>query len=196
MVLLSIIVGILTAVVVYLLLARSRSKQVTINPHDFIAKINYAIGEENQTLKEENELLGRKNLFFSDWFIRSFIEWHHRKNLALGDERLYTSDALEELRKYAKDALDNFEKTWNSQFYNEQCKWVKEYLDELIKKIDSFLDENFDGDILDLDNEDAFKRFFVGVETCMFYDKSAKKSGREETKLSYWKPQRGFGDES
>jgi len=190
-----IIVGVLALAVGFFLGKNDRSKSVIINPYDFVAKINFAIGEENEALKEKNELLVKKNLFLGEWFLRNYVEQYHRKKLALGDERLYTADALEDLKNYAKEALDNFEKTWNSEFYNEQCEWVKEYLEGLILKIDSLLDDKFDGDIIDLNNEDAFRRFFVGVETNMFFDKSAKKAGREETRLTYWKPQREYDDE-
>ena len=183
---------IIVALVAGFFLGRRREEAIVSN--DIIEKINFAMGTENKTLKEENENLKKKNLFFSDWFIRSYIEQHHHRKLAMGDERLYTADALEDLRDYAKEALDNFEKTWNSEACNEQCTWIKEYLEELISKIDSILDDKFDGDVIDRENEDAFKRFFLGVETCMFFDKSAKKSGAEIMRLTYWKPQRCHDD--
>lgn len=161
---------------------------------ELIKKINFVTGAENQTLKDENEELRKKNLFFSDWFIRSYIEQHHLKKMATGDERLYTVDALDDLKNYAKDALNNFEKTWNSKAYNEQCTWIKEYLEELIKKIDSILDDKFDGDAIDRENENAFMRFFLGVENSMFYDKNAKKADKGPKALTYWEPQRCHED--
>ena len=160
-----------------------------MDPRDIAEKINFAVGTENDSLKKENETLKKKKLFFSDWFIRSYIEQYYRKKMALQNYQIYTSDALEDLRNYAKEALDNFEKTWNSEACNEQCGWIKEYLEELLSKIDSILKDEWGDDILDSENEDAFRCFFVGVETSMFFDRHAKETGREERELTYWKPQ-------
>jgi hypothetical protein len=160
-----------------------------IDPCELAEKINFAVGTENDSLKKENETLKKKNLFFSDWFIRSYIEQYYRRKMTLQDYQIYTSDALESLKLYAKMALDNFEGTWNSKPCNEQCEWVKEYLEELISKIDVILNDKWGDDILDSENEDAFRRFFVGIETNMFFDRNAKEAGRETTKLVYWKPQ-------
>jgi hypothetical protein len=190
-VLICIIVGIIALIVGFALGRRRVEPTLSI---ELIKKINFVTGVENQTLKEENETLRKKNLFFSDWFIRSYIEQHHLKKMATGDERLYTVDALDDLKNYAKDALNNFEKTWNSEACNEQCGWIKEYLEELISKIDAILNDKWGDDILDSENEDAFRRFFVGIETNMFFDRNAKEAGRETTKLTYWKPQRGHED--
>ena len=160
-----------------------------MDPRDIAEKINFAVGTENDSLKKENETLKKKKLFFSDWFIRSYIEQYYRKKMAFQDYQIYTSDALEDLRNYAKEALDNFEKTWNSEACNEQCGWIKEYLEELIPKIDSILNDEWGNNILDSENEAAFRRFFVGIETSMFFDRHAKETGREERELTYWKPQ-------
>ena len=146
------------------------------------------MGTENKILKDENETLRKKNLFFSDWFIRSYIEQYYLKKLALDDYQIYTSDALEDLKCYAITALNNFEKTWKSEVCNEQCTWIKEYLEELISKIDSILDDKFGRDVIDRENEDAFRRFFVGVETSMFFDRNAKENSSKLEKLIYWEP--------
>ena len=165
-----------------------------MDPRELTEKINFAVGTENDSLKKENETLKKKNLFFSDWFIRSYIEQYYRKKMALQNYQIYTSDALEDLRNYANEALNNFEKTWNSEACNEQCGWIKEYLEELLSKIDSILKDEWGNNILDSENEDAFRRFFVGVETSMFFDRHAKETGREERELTYWKPQREKDD--
>lgn len=165
-----------------------------IDPCELTEKINFAVGTENYSLKKENETLKKKKLFFSDWFIRSYIEQYYRKKMALQNYQIYTSDALEDLRNYANEALNNFEKTWNSEACNEQCGWIKEYLEELISKIDSILNDEWGNNILDSENEDAFRRFFVGIETSMFFDRHAKETGREERKLTYWKAQREHDD--
>lgn len=183
---------IIVALVAGFFLGRRREEAIVSN--DIIEKINFAMGTENKTIKEENETLRKKNLFFSDWFIRSYIEQYYRRKMTLQDYQIYTSDALESLKLYAKMALDNFEGTWNSKPCNEQCKWVKEYLEELISKIDAILNDKWGDDILDSENEDAFRRFFVGIETNMFFDRNAKEAGRETTKLTYWKPQREHDD--
>jgi uncharacterized protein YfaT (DUF1175 family) len=161
---------------------------------ELIKKINFVTGAENQTLKDENEELKKKNLFFKGWFVRSYIEQYYRKKLALGEYQIYTSDALEDLKNYAKMALDNFEKTWNSKPCNEQCEWIKEFLEELISNIDSLLDDRFNGDILDSENEDAFRRFFVSIENSMFFDRNAKENGDKRENLSYWEPAREHED--
>ena len=160
-----------------------------MDPRDIAEKINFAVGTENDSLKKENETLKKKNLFFSDWFIRSYIEQYYRKKMALQNYQIYTSDALEDLRNYANEALNNFEKTWNSEACNEQCGWIKEYLEELIPKIDAILNGKCGDYILDRENEDAFMRFFVGVEINMFFDRHSKEAGEETTKLDYWEPQ-------
>nr|MBR6100170.1 hypothetical protein [bacterium] len=185
--LICIIVGIIALVAGFTLGRRRVEPTLSL---ELIKKINFVTGAENQTLKDENEELRKKNLFFSDWLIRSYIEQHHLKKMAVGDERLYTVDALEDLKNYAKDALNNFEKTWNSKAYNEQCTWIKDYLEELISKIDSILDDKFEDDVIDRENENAFMRFFLGVETCMFFDKNAKKAGTGPKDLTHWEPQR------
>jgi hypothetical protein len=143
---------------------------------------------ENKTLKEENESLKKKNVFFEEWFIRSYIEQYYRKKLALDDHQIYTSDALENLKCYAITALNNFDKTWNYEACNEQCTWIKEYLEELISKIDSILDDKFSRDVIDRENEDAFRRFFIAVETSMFFDRIAKENGSKLEKLTYREP--------
>jgi hypothetical protein len=170
-----------------------RREEATVS-NDIIEKINFAMGTENKSLKEENDVLKKKNLFFSDWFIRSYIEQHHRRKLAMGDERLYTADALEDLKSYAKDALNNFEKTWNSEVCNEQCTWIKDYLEELISKIDAILNDKWGGDVIDSENEHAFSRFFVAIETVMMFDRNAKEADRRTMRLTYWKPQREHED--
>jgi hypothetical protein len=161
---------------------------------DLIEKINFAMGTENKTLKEENETLKKKNLFFEEWLVRSYIEQYYRKKLALDDHQIYTIDALADLRKYAKTALDNFENTWNSKICNEQCEWIKEYLEELISKIDAILNSNTWGDVIDNENEHAFSRFFIGVETSMFFDRNAKENGTKLEDLTYWRPQEDHDD--
>ena len=186
-----VIIGIIALVAGFVL--GSRRDEPTIS-NDFIGRINFAMGTENQTLKEENEMLKKKNLFFKEWLIRSYIEQYYRKKLAAGDHQIYTVDALADLRNYAKRALDNFEKTWNSKICNEQCEWIKEYLEELISKIDAILNSNTWGDVIDNENEHAFSRFFVGVETSMFFDKNAKENGTKLEKLSYWRPQEDHDD--
>lgn len=156
--------------------------------NDIVEKINSALGAQNKELKMENEVLKRKILFFGDWLVRNYVEQYYRKKLALGNERIYTADALEELRNYAKDALDNFKKRWKSQPCNEQCHWIREYLENLISNIDVFLEDNYDKDFLDRENEEAFSRFFAAVETCIMFDREAMKHGLEMTDLSYWRP--------
>ena len=178
-----IIIGII-ALIVGFALGRS-SVEPTVS-FELIEKINHAMGTENQTLKDENETLRKKNLFFSDWFIRSYIEQYDLKNLALKKYQIYTVDALADLRKYAKTALINFKNTWNSEACNEQTIWIKEYLEELISKIDSILE--FGSDVIDRDNEDAFSRFFVRVETSLFFDRIAKENGSKLEKLTYREP--------
>ena len=177
---------IIVALVAGFFLGRSREEAIVSN--DIIEKINFAMGTENKSLKEENETLRKKNLFFSDWFIRSYIEQYYRKKLALDDHQIYTVDALENLKCYAITALNNFDKTWNYEACNEQCTWIKEYLEELISKIDSILDDKFGREVIDSENEDAFRRFFIAVETSMFFDRNAKKDSSKLEKLGYWKP--------
>jgi len=161
---------------------------------DLIEKINFAIGTENKTLKQENETLKKKNVFFEEWFVRSYIEQYYRKKLALDDHQIYTVDALENLKCYAITALNNFDKTWNYEACNEQCTWIKEYLEELISKIDSILDDKFGREVIDSENEDAFRRFFIAVETSMFFDRNAKENGSKLEELTYWKPAVGHED--
>ena len=177
---------IIVALVAGFFLGRRREEATVSN--DIIEKINFAMGTENQTLKEENENLKKKNLFFSDWFIRSYIEQYYRKKFALDDHQIYTVDALENLKCYAITALNNFDKTWNYEACNEQCTWIKEYLEELISKIDSILDDKFSRDVIDRENEDAFRRFFIAVETSMFFDRNAKENVSKLEKLTYWEP--------
>ncbi len=180
-----IIIGILALVICFILGQHHDEPTVSL---ELIDKINFAMGTENKTLKEENELLKRKNLFFSDWLIRSYIEQYYRKKLALDDYQIYTVDALENLKCYAITALNNFDKTWNYEACNEQCTWIKEYLEELIPKIDSILDDKFGRDVIDRENEDAFRRFFIAVETSMFFDRTAKENGSKLEKLTYREP--------
>ena len=169
-----------------------------INNHprlsNLIEKINFAMGTENQTLKQENETLKKKNLFFKEWLVRSYIEQYYRKKLAAGNHQIYTVDALEDLEEYAKTALNNFKNTWDSKICNEQCEWIKEYLEELISKIDTILNSNSWRDVLDSENEHAFSRFFVAVETTMLFDRSAKENGTKLEKLTYWRPQEDHDD--
>jgi hypothetical protein len=178
------IIGII-ALIVGFIFGSSRESDVSLN---LIEKINFAMETENKTLKEENESLKKKNVFFEEWFIRSYIEQYYRKKLALDDHQIYTSDALENLKCYAIAALNNFDKTWNYEACNEQCTWIKEYLEELISKIDSILDDKFGRDVIDSENEDAFRRFFIAVETSMFFDRNAKENGSKLEKLTYREP--------
>jgi hypothetical protein len=180
-----VIVGII-ALVVGFIFGSSRESDASLN---LVERINFVMGTENKTLKEKNEDLEKKNFFFKEWLIRSYIEQYYRKKLADGEHQIYTIDALEDLKNYAKTALNNFESTWNSKICNEQCDWIKEYLEELISKIDAILNSNTWGDILDNENEHAFNRFFVGVENSMFFDRNAKENGTKLEKLSYWRPQ-------
>jgi len=185
-----IIVGIIVLVAYVLNFFRTNSQ-----PSDLIEKINFAIGTENETLKEMNRTLQIKNLFFKEWLIRSYIEQYYRKKLAAGDHQIYTVDALADLKKYAEDALNNFKSTWDFEICNEQCDWIKEYLEYLISKIDTILNnDTWWGDILDSENEQAFSRFFVNVEIRMFFDRSAKENGTKLEKLSYWRPQEDYDD--
>ena len=172
---------IIVALVAGFFLGRRREEAIVSN-------VNFAMGTENKTLKEENETLKKKNVFFEDWFVRSYIEQYYRKKLALDDHQIYTSDALENLKCYAITALNNFDKTWNYEACNEQCTWIKEYLEELISKIDSILDDKFGRDVIDRENEDAFRRFFIAVETSMFFDRNAKENSSKLEKLTYWEP--------
>ena len=183
---------IIVALVAGFFLGRRREEAIVSN--DIIEKINFAMGTENKSLKEENETLRKKNLFFSDWFIRSYIEQYYRKKLLAGDRQIYTSDALENLKCYAITALNNFDKTWNYEACNEQCTWIKEYLEELISKIDSILDDKFGREVIDSENEDAFRRFFISIENSMFFDRNAKENGDKREKLSYWEPAREHED--
>jgi hypothetical protein len=180
-----IIIGIIALIVGFVL---GRSSVEPTFSLELIEKINFAIGTENKTLKEENETLKKKNVFFKEWFVRSYIEQYYRKKLALDDHQIYTSDALENLKCYAIAALNNFDKTWNYEACNEQCTWIKEYLEELISKIDSILDDKFSRDVIDRENEDAFRRFFIAVETSMFFDRIAKENGSKLEKLTYREP--------
>jgi hypothetical protein len=177
---------IIVALVAGFFLGHRREEAIVSN--DIIEKINFAMGTENKALKEENEVLKKKNLFFSDWFIRSYIEQYYRKKLVLDDHQIYTVDALENLKCYAITALNNFDKTWNYEACNEQCTWIKEYLEELISKIDSILDDKFGRDVINKENEDAFRHFFIAVETSMFFDRTAKENGSKLEKLGYLKP--------
>ena len=179
-----IIIGVI-ALIVGFIFGSSRESDV---PLDLIEKINFATGTENKTLKEENEMLKKKNFFFKEWLVRSYIEQYYRKKLALGDHKIYTIDALEDLKNYAKTALDNFENIWNSKICNEQCEWIKEYLEELISNIDSLLKDNWTNDVLEQENECAFSRFFVSIENSIFFDRNAKENGDKREKLTYWKP--------
>jgi len=175
---------IIVALVAGFFLGRRREEAIVSN--DIIEKINFAMGTENKTLKEENELIKRKNLFLTELFIRSYIEQYDLKNLALKKYQIYTVDALADLRKYAEIALGKFKENWNSEICNEQCEWTKEFLEELIPRIDSMLWGN---DVFDSENEEAFRRFFLGVQTNLFFDRNAKKTGRKIEKLDYWRPQ-------
>jgi hypothetical protein len=176
---------IIVALVAGFFLGRRREEAIVSN--DIIEKINFAMGTENKSLKEENELIKRKNLFLTELFIRSYIEQYDLKNLALKEYQIYTVDALADLRKYAEIALCKFKENWNSEICNEQCEWTKEFLEELIPKIDSML---WDNDVFDSENEEAFRRFFLGVQTNLFFDRNAKKTGRKIEKLDYWRPQK------
>jgi hypothetical protein len=175
---------IIVALVAGFFLGRRREEAIVSN--DIIEKINFAMGTENKSLKEENELIKRKNLFLTELFIRSYIEQYDLKNLALKEYQIYTVDALADLRKYAEIALGKFKENWNSEICNEQCKWTKEFLKKLIPRIDSILGGN---DVFDSENEEAFRRFFLGVQTNLFFDRNAKKNGRKIEKLDYWRPQ-------
>ena len=185
-VLICIIVGIITLIAGFALGYRRDEPTVFLN---LIEKINFAIGSENKTLKEENEDLKKKNLFFKEWLIRSYIEQYYRKKLALGDHQIYTVDALADLMDYAEDALNNFKNTWDSKICNEQCEWTKEFLEKLIPRIDSILNDEWVNDVFDSENEEAFRRFFLGVQTNLFFDRNAKETGRKIEKLDYWRPQ-------
>jgi hypothetical protein len=173
------------ALIVGFIFGSSRESDVSL---DLIEKMNFAMGTENKTLKEENEMFKKKNFFFKEWLVRSYIEQYYRKKLALGDHKIYTIDALEDLKNYAKTALDNFENIWNSKICNEQCEWIKEYLEELISNIDSLLKDNWTNDVLEQENECAFSRFFVSIENSIFFDRNAKENGDKREKLTYWKP--------
>lgn len=175
---------IIVALVAGFFLGRRREEAIVSN--DIIEKINFAMGTENKSLKEENELIKRKNLFLTELFIRSYIEQYDLKNLALKKYQIYTVDALADLRKYAEIALGKFKENWNSEICNEQCEWTKEFLENLIPRIDSMLWGN---DVFDSENEEAFRRFFLGVQTNLFFDRNAKKTGRKIEKLDYWRPQ-------
>ena len=183
---------IIVALVAGFFLGRRREEAIVSN--DIIDKINFAMGTENQNLLKENELIKRKNLFLTELFIRSYIEQYDLKNLALKEYHIYTVDALADLRDYAKTALDKFEENWNSKICNEQCEWTKEFLEKLIPRIDSILNDEWVNDVFDRENEEAFRRFFLGVQTNLFYDRDAKKTGRKIDKLDYWRPQRGHED--
>jgi len=185
-----IIIGIVALIIGFIL---GSCRESTVSPN-LVERINFATGTENQTLKEKNEDLKKKNLFFKEWIVRSYIEQYYRKKLAVGDYKIYTVDALEDLKNYAKTALDNFENTWNSKICNEQCEWTKEYLEELISKIDTILNSNSWGDVIDSENERAFSRFFIGVETSIFFDRNAKENDIKREKLTYWKPQKEHDD--
>ena len=186
-----IIIGIIALVIGFALGRSSVEPTVSL---ELIDKINFAMGTENKTLKEKNEDLEKKNFFFKEWLVRSYIEQYYRKKLALGDHKIYTIDALEDLNNYAKTALDNFENTWNSKICNEQCEWIKEYLEELISKIDSILDDKFGRDVIDRENEHAFSHFFVSIENSMFFDRNAKENGDKREGLTYWEPAREHED--
>jgi hypothetical protein len=186
-----IIVGLIALIAGFSLGHRRDEPTVFLN---LIEKINFAMGSENKTLKEENETLKKKNLFFEEWLIRSYIEQYYRKKLSLDEHQIYTIDALADLRKYAEDALNNFKNTWDSKICNEQCEWIKEYLEELIPKLDAILNSNSWGDVLDSENDNAFDRFFVAVETTMLFDRSAKENGTKLEKLTYWRPQEDHDD--
>ena len=183
---------IIVALVAGFFLGRRREEAIVSN--DIIEKINFAMGTENKTLKEENETLKKKNVFFEEWLIRSYIEQYYRKKLLAGDHQIYTVDALADLNDYAKTALDNFKNTWNSKICNEQCTWIKEYLEELISKIDSILDDKFGREVIDSENEDAFRRFFISIENSMFFDRNAKENGDKREGLTYWEPAVGHED--
>ena len=186
-----IIVGLIALLAGFVLGRRRDEPTVSL---ELIEKINFAMGTENQNLLKENELIKRKNLFLTELFIRSYIEQYDLKNLALKEYHIYTVDALADLRDYAKTALDKFEENWNSKICNEQCEWTKEFLEKLIPRIDSILNDEWVNDVFDRENEEAFRRFFLGVQTNLFYDRDAKKTGRKIDKLDYWRPQRGHED--
>ena len=181
-----IVVG-LIALVAGFALGRYRNEPTV--SFELIEKINFAMGTENQNLLKENELIKRKNLFLTELFIRSYIEQYDLKNLALKEYQIYTVDALADLRKYAEIALGKFKENWNSEICNEQCEWTKEFLEELIPRIDSILNDEWVNDVFDSENEEAFRRFFLGVQTNLFFDRNAKKTGRKIEKLDYWRPQ-------
>ena len=183
---------IIVALVAGFFLGRRREEAIVSN--DIIEKINFAMGTENKTLKEENRTLQIKNLLFKEWLIRSYIEQYYRKKLLAGDHQIYTVDALADLNDYAKTALDNFKNTWNSKICNEQCDWIKEYLEVIICKTDTILNNNTWSDILNSENEDAFRRFFVSIENSMFFDRNAKENGDKREGLTYWEPAREHED--
>lgn len=186
------IIGIIALIVGFIFGSRRDEPTVSL---ELIEKINFAMGTGNQTLKEENENLEKKNLFFKEWLVRSYIEQYYRKKLAAGDYQIYTVDALDELLDYAEAALNNFEETWDSKICNEQCEWIKEYLEELISKIDTILIDSCDSDdVLDCENEHAFSRFFVSIENSLFFDRRAKENGIKLERLSYWRPQEDHDD--
>lgn len=85
-----IIIGIIALVIGFALGRSSVEPTVSL---ELIEKINFAMGTENKILNDENETLRKKNLFFSDWFIRSYIEQYYRKKLALDDHQIYTVDS-------------------------------------------------------------------------------------------------------
>ena len=186
-----IIIGIIALIVGFVLGRSSVEPTVSL---ELIDKINFAIGVENKALRAENETLKKKNVFFEEWFIRSYIEQYYRKKLALDDHQIYTSDALENLKCYAITALNNFDKTWNYEACNEQCTWIKEYLEAWISKIDAILNDRWSRDVIDRENEEAFSRFFVAVETTMLFDRNAKENGTKLENLTYWRPQEEHDD--
>ena len=186
-----IIIGIIALIVGFVLGRSSVEPTVSL---ELVERINFVMGAENKTLKEKNEDLEKKFFFFKEWLVRSYIEQYYRNKLALGDHKIYTIDALEDLKNYAKTALDNFENTWNSKICNEQCEWIKEYLEELISNIDSILEDNWTNDVLEQENEHAFSRFFVSIENSMFFDRNAKENGDKREELTYWEPAREHED--
>lgn len=187
-----IIIGIIALVIGFALGRSSVEPTVSL---ELIEKINFAMGTENKIIKDENETLRKKNLFFSDWFIRSYIEQYYRKKLLAGDHQIYTTDALKDFKEYSEIALNNFEKTWNSEICNEQCEWTKEYLENFISKVDSILNDEWGSDVLNRENEHALNRFFAGIELNMMFDRDAKQSGRETKELTYWHPHPQIGYE-
>ena len=149
---------------------------------------------ERKQLQEQIKTLEKKILFYKDWLCRGYIEQYYDRNIEVGDYQVYTIDALVSLRNDARKALANFQSTWNSKNCNEQCEWVKKDLTELIERIDFLLNDSWGNEVLDLENEAAFQRFFPAINTNMSVDRSYKDNGTETKELTYWHPQGGWSE--